>query len=195
MKSILKIFIRTVDAINGAVGAIASVLTILMVLNVFVVVALRYGFSLGRIWMQELYVWTHAFVFLAASGYTLREEGHVRIDLIYGKRSPRTKAIINLLGSLVFALPFLYFLTKWSWPMVTRSFANMERSSEAGGLPGLFVLKGAILIFCVTLGLQVFALMARCLLTLFTDECYFSSEEQTINPAANHTPLDASGEA
>ena len=195
MKSILKVFIRTVDAINGFIGAISAVLTIFMVLNVFVVVALRYGFSMGRIWMQELYVWTHAFVFLAASGYTLREDGHVRIDLIYANRSPKGKALVNLFGSLAFALPFLYFLTKWSWPMVTRSFANMERSSEAGGLPGLFVLKGAILIFCMTLGLQVLALIARCLLTLFTDECYFSDDAHKKITAQDALPLSASGEA
>jgi len=82
MKPILKMFICLVDRFNGAVGAISAVLTIILVLNVFVVVALRYGFSIGRIWMQELYVWTHAFVFLAASGYTFREDGHVRIDLM-----------------------------------------------------------------------------------------------------------------
>lgn len=193
MKFTLKLFIRAVDGLNGFVGAIAAVLTIFMVLNVFVVVALRYGFSMGRIWMQELYVWTHAFVFLAASGYTFREDGHVRIDLIYGKRSPRTKAIINLIGSIIFALPFLVFLTKWSWPIVARSFANMERSSEAGGLPGLFVLKGAILLFCITIGLQVLALMARCLLTIFTDECYFSKQDQKLGALTDHLPLNSSG--
>jgi len=193
MKPILKMFICLVDRFNGAVGAISAVLTIILVLNVFVVVALRYGFSIGRIWMQELYVWTHAFVFLAASGYTFREDGHVRIDLIYGKRSPQTKAIVNLLGSLFFALPFLGFLMKWSLPMVMRSFANMERSSEAGGLPGLFVLKGAILLFCITLGLQVLALMARCILTLFTDECYFSKEDQKLGAVSDHLPLNSSG--
>lgn len=193
MKFALKLLIRAVDDLNGFVGAIAAVLTIFMVFNVFVVVALRYGFSMGRIWMQELYVWTHAFVFLAASGYTFREDGHVRIDLIYGKRSPRTKAIINLLGSIIFALPFLGFLTKWSWPIVARSFANMERSSEAGGLPGLFVLKGAILLFCITMGLQVLALMARCLLTIFTDECYFSKQDQKLGALTDHLPLNSSG--
>jgi len=193
MKPILKMFICLVDRFNGAVGAISAVLTIILVLNVFVVVALRYGFSIGRIWMQELYVWTHAFVFLAASGYTFREDGHVRIDLIYGTRSPQTKAIVNLLGSLFFALPFLGFLMKWSLPMVTRSFANMERSSEVGGLPGLFVLKGAIMLFCITLGLQVLALMARCILTLFTDECYFSKEDQKLGAVSDHLPLNSSG--
>lgn len=174
MTKILKLYINTVDRINGAMGAICAILTIFMVLNVFVVVALRYGFSVGRIWMQELYVWTHAFVFLAASGYTLREDGHVRIDLIYGTRSSKTKAIVNIVGSFMFAFPFIGFLWKWSWPMVVRSFGNLEKSSEAGGLPALYILKGAILLFCLTLGLQVTALVVRCFLTLFTDEDYFA---------------------
>ena len=173
MKKILKLYLNLVDSINGAIGAICAVLTIFMVLTVFVVVALRYGFSYGKIWMQELYVWIHAFVFLAAAGYTLRDEGHVRIDLIYSKRSSKTKAVINLFGSFVFAVPFLYFLWKWSLPIVMRSFQNLEKSSEAGGLPGLFILKGAILVFAITLALQVSALIIRCLLTLFTDEDYF----------------------
>lgn len=180
MVKFLKLYIRFVDNLNGFMGAVCSILTIFMVLNVFVVVALRYGFSTGRIWMQELYVWTHAFIFLAASGYTFREDGHVRIDLIYGTRSPKMKAIINLLGSLIFALPFLGFLWKWSYPMVVKSYGLSERSSEAGGLPGLYILKGAILVFCITLGLQVTALMVRCLLTLFSDECYFSEKDKKI---------------
>lgn len=191
MKKLLKLFLRIVDAINGFIGAICAVLTIFMVLNVFIVVALRYGFSMGRIWMQELYVWTHAFVFLAASGYTFREDGHVRIDLIYGSRSPKTKAIINILGSFLFAFPFLGFLWKWSFPMVTRSFQNMEKSSEAGGLPAMYILKGAILIFCITLGLQVMALVVRCLLTLFTDECYFSEDDRKIGAISDHLPINS----
>lgn len=191
MKNILKLYIALVDRINGFMGAICAILTIFMVLNVFVVVALRYGFSTGRIWMQELYVWTHAFIFLAACGFTFREDGHVRIDLIYGNRSPKTKAIINLLGSFLFALPFLSFLWKWSFPMVVRSFENLEKSSEAGGLPALYVLKGAILVFCITLGLQVTAQIVRCLLTLFTDECYFSESDPKIGSVSDHVPLNS----
>ena len=187
----LKFYIKIVDHINGFMGALCALLTIFMVLNVFVVVALRYGFSMGRIWMQELYVWTHAFVFLGAAGYTFREDGHVRIDLIYGSRSPKTKAVINLLGSLLFALPFLGYLWTWSFPMVARSFSNMEKSSEAGGLPALYILKGAILVFCITLGLQVTALMVRCLLTLFTDECYFTEDDRKIGAISDHLPINS----
>lgn len=189
MKKILKLYINLIDRFNGVMGFICSILTIFMVLNVFVVVALRYGFSVGRIWMQELYVWTHAFVFLAASGYTLRDNGHVRIDLIYGTRSSRTKAIVNLVGSFLFALPFLGFLWKWSFPMVVRSFENLEKSSEAGGLPALYILKGAILVFCITVGLQVSALIVRCLLTLFTDENYFPEEGHGAKASAEPIQL------
>jgi len=191
MKKILKLYISLVDRFNGSMGFICSILTIFMVLNVFVVVALRYGFSVGRIWMQELYVWTHAFVFLAASGYTLRDNGHVRIDLIYGTRSSRTKAIINLVGSFLFALPFLGFLWKWSFPMVVRSFGNLEKSSEAGGLPALYILKGAILVFCITVGLQVSALIIRSLLTLFTDENYFPVEGPGPHAVPELSPLES----
>ena len=193
MKKFLKLYIGLVDRINGVIGAICAVLTMFMVLNVFVVVALRYGFSIGRIWMQELYVWTHAFVFLAASGYTLRDDGHVRIDLIYGTKPPKFKAVINLLGSCLFAIPFLWFLWKWSLPLVVRSFVILEKSSEAGGLQGVFILKGAILVFCITLALQVSSLMIRSLLTLFTDENYLSETAEGSKRASD--PLVVKSEA
>jgi len=126
-------------------------------------------------------------------GYTLREDGHVRIDLIYGTKSPKFKAVINLLGSCLFAIPFLWFLWKWSLPLVVRSFAILEKSSEAGGLQGVFVLKGAILVFCITLALQVSALMIRSLLTLFTDENYLSETAEGSKHASD--PLVIKSEA
>ena len=76
-----------------------------MVLNVFLVVVLRYVFSIGWVWMQELYVWTHATIFMLGAGYTLLHEGQVRIDLIYRTASARYKALVNIFGSL-----FLRFL-------------------------------------------------------------------------------------
>ena len=79
----LRAFIGLIDRLNEAVGRAMGWLTILMVLNVFTVVVLRYAFSLGWVWMQELYIWIHATVFMLGAGYTLLHDGHVRIDLIY----------------------------------------------------------------------------------------------------------------
>jgi len=147
-------FVTTINRINETVGTFVAWLTVLMVLNVFIVVVLRYCFSLGWIWMQELYVWTHAVVFLLGAGYTLLHDGHVRIDLIYRDASEKFKAIINILGCFFFAAPLLLLLLDKSLPLITRSWINLEKSSEAGGLPGIFLLKTAIGVFAILFFLQ-----------------------------------------
>jgi len=147
-----------------------ALLTILMVINVFAVVLLRYVFSASEIWMQELYVWTHATVFMAGAGYTLLKAGHVRIDLFYRSASHRFKSWVDIVGSFLFAGPLLWFLWKGAWPFVTRSWENMERSAEAGGLPGLFVLKSVILAFCVLLALQISAMVIERIVQLIEGE-------------------------
>ena len=80
---LVKSIIQLIDLINEWAGRSVSWLLVIMVLNVFFVVVLRYIFSYGAIWMQELYVWNHSIVFLLGAGYTLLHNGHVRIDLIY----------------------------------------------------------------------------------------------------------------
>jgi len=147
-----------IDSINEWVGKLVSWLLVVMVLNVFLVVVLRYVFGYGAIWMQELYVWSHAIVFLLAAGYTLLHKGHVRIDLIYREASNKYKAIIDLLGTVFFALPVMYFIFIKSFPMVERSWKVFEKSAEAGGLPGLFLFKSVLLVFSLLFGLQFFSL-------------------------------------
>ena len=106
----LKLLVHLIDTINETVGKLVAWLTVLMVVNVFTVVVLRYTFSIGWIWMQELYVWTHAVIFLLGAGYTLLHEGHVRIDVIYRDASVRYKAIVNILGCIFLATPLLILL-------------------------------------------------------------------------------------
>jgi len=158
---LLDTIISAIDHLNDKVGRAVSWLTVLMVVNVFVVVVLRYTFSVGWIWMQELYVWSHATVFLLGAGYTLLHEGHVRIDLIYREASKRYKAAVNFLGSLVLGGPLIYLIFDRSLPMISRSWDSLEKSAEAGGMPGLFVFKSVIAIFAVLFGLQLLALFLR----------------------------------
>jgi len=159
--------IRILDLINEWVGRVVSWLTVTMVITVFVVVVLRYGFSLGWIWMQEVYVWMHGALFMLAAGYTLLYNGHVRIDLIYRTASRRYKAIIDFFGSIIFLLPLMWLTFEKSVPMAERSFSRLESSPEAGGMPGLFVMKAVIPIFCILFALQGFSLMLRSLLSFF----------------------------
>lgn len=153
--------VRAIDWVNEHVGRLVSWLVLAMVLTTFLVAALRYGASVGWIWMQEAYVWMHGVIIMVASGYTLLHDGHVRVDIFYRSRSPRYRAWVDLAGVFVFLLPMLAVVAWASWPYVATSWQRLERSQEAGGLPALYLLKGAILAFCILLALQGIALALR----------------------------------
>ena len=162
----LKTIVRLIELLNERVGRAVSWLAVLMVFTTFLVAVLRYGFSLGWVWLQESYVWMHGIIFMVAAGYTLLHDGHVRIDLIYGAVSAKTKAWINLLGVLLLLLPMLAAVWWAAYPYVLLSWQRLETSREAGGLPGLFLWKTTLLIFVVLLGLQGIALAIRSLMVL-----------------------------
>jgi len=95
-----------IDRVNAAVGRAASWCALAIVLIGFTVVLLRYVLGLGSIWLQESILYFHAALFLLAAAWTLKEGGHVRVDVFYADASPRTKAWIDLLGVLLLLLPF-----------------------------------------------------------------------------------------
>ena len=167
---LVKSIIQLIDLINEWAGRSVSWLLVIMVLNVFFVVVLRYIFSYGAIWMQELYVWNHSIVFLLGAGYTLLHNGHVRIDLIYRTASLKYKSIIDIIGSIVFAIPVIYCIFLKSLPMVQRSWGVLEKSAEAGGLPGLFLFKSVLLVFCILFGLQFISLALKSLSSLIINK-------------------------
>ena len=113
--------------------------TLFMVAVQFVIVALRYVFDLGWIWMQEGVLWVHAAVFMLASAYTLHHDEHVRVDIFYRKLSRRGQAWVNLGGTVLLLLPMMIFLIIASWEYVDVSWTIGEGSREAGGLPYPFV--------------------------------------------------------
>jgi TRAP-type mannitol/chloroaromatic compound transport system permease small subunit len=162
----LAAFVRSIDRLNDAVGRGVAWLTLAMVLIAFAVVLLRYVFAIGWVWMQESYVWLHGTVFMLGAGYTLLHQGHVRVDIFYRDAGARRKALVDVLGSLLLLLPVVTLIFWVSLGYVGDSWGRLEESREAGGLPGLFLLKTVILGFCVLLGLQGLALAGRSLLVL-----------------------------
>ena len=164
--NILAIAVRFIDQLNEIIGRGIAWLTLAMVIIGFVVVVLRYVFSIGFVWLQESYVWLHGITFMVGAGYTLLHDGHVRVDIFYRTASIRKKALVDLFGSLVLLLPVLVLVWVQAWPYVLDSWARLEESREAGGLPGLFLLKSVILLFCITLGLQGLSLAGRSILIL-----------------------------
>ena len=135
-------------------GQTISWLTLLMVFLTFTIVVLRYGFNLGWIAMQESVIVMYALVFLLGIPYTLKHDGHVRVDIFYSQMSERSKAWVNCLGTLFLLLPVTAFIAWVSWDYVAASWALKEESGEAGGLPGVYLLKSSILIMCALLFIQ-----------------------------------------
>src|SRR3982751_1485723 len=143
-----------IDRLNTAIGRAASWCALAIVLMGFAVVLLRYVLGLGSIWLQESILYAHAALFLLAAAWTLKEGGHVRVDVFYADASAHTKALVDLFGTLLLLLPFCVALNWFSLPYVARSWAILERSRETSGLPIVFLLKTLIPLFAATLLLQ-----------------------------------------
>ncbi len=137
-----------------------------MVLTTATVVVLRYLFAVGFVWLQESYVWMHGIVFMLGAGYTLLRNGHVRVDVFYRPNSVRYKAYVDLFGSLFLLLPLVCLVAWFSYNYVAVSWERREASYQAGGLPGLFLLKTVIPAFCLLLGAQGLSLAGRSYLIL-----------------------------
>lgn len=159
-------FVRCIDRLNDAVGRGASWLTLLMVLIAFMVVVLRYVFAVGWVWMQESYIWLNGVIFMVAAAYTLLHDEHVRVDIFYKTASPRYKAWVDLGGALLLLLPMIAVVAATSEIYIVESWRKLEGSGEAGGLPGLFIMKSMIWAFCLLIGLQGLALAGRSILLL-----------------------------
>lgn len=168
----LEWFVRSVDALNEWVGRVTSWFTLGCVLVCFAVVVLRYVFNMGYVWLQELYVWQHAVVFMIGAGYTFLHGGHVRVDIVYSKMSPRRQAMIDIFGTLVFLLPWLAVVAWMSQSFISSSWSIREASSQTGGLQGLYLLKSVIWVFCVLVGLQGLAMVGRGILFLSGREAF-----------------------
>ena len=137
-------------------GKAIAWLTVVMVLLTFTIVILRYGFNLGWIWLQESVTYLHVAVFTIAAAWTLQQDGHVRVDIFYSKMSAQKQALVDLVGTLLFLIPFCLFIIIIAWSYVSNSWGLMESSREAGGLPLLFLLKSLIIVMPALLLGQAF---------------------------------------
>jgi TRAP-type mannitol/chloroaromatic compound transport system permease small subunit len=133
-----------IDAVAVAIGRAVAWLLLPMLLAAFGLVLARYAFGIGSIATQEAVLWLHATVFMLGSAWALQQGKHVRVDVFSARASQRTRAWIELLGCVLFLLPFAAFLFWISLDYVAASFALRESSREPGGLPALYLLKGLI---------------------------------------------------
>jgi len=155
-----------IDRANALIGRGIAWLTLAMVVVTVLVVLLRYLFSTGWIAMQESITYMHALVFMLGAAYALQRDAHVRVDIFYQRLSVRGRAWVDLLGSLLLLVPFCLFVIVTSWDYVSVSWTLLEGSREAGGLPGVFLLKSCIPVMALLVLLQGLATVLRSTLLL-----------------------------
>jgi len=149
------------EAVADRTGRVVSWLSFFMVLVSFLVVVLRYAFDLGWIAMQESVTYMHAALFTLGVAYTLRRNGHVRVDIFYQKLSRRGRAWVDLLGTLLLLTPVCIFIAWIGWDYVLKSWEVMEGSREAGGIPAVYLLKTLMIVMPVLVLIQGLAWILR----------------------------------
>lgn len=127
-----------------SLGRLVSWLSLLLVVIICCDVVSRYLFNKSSVAIYELEWHIFSLIFLLGAAYALKHDRHVRVDVVYSRLSPKARAWINLVGTVVFLLPFCTVLLIEGWDFVSNSFRLLESSADAGGLPARYLIKSAI---------------------------------------------------
>ena len=126
----------------------------IMFIIVLINILLRYLFNINYIFLQELVMYMHAFIFLFGISICLKEDTHVRIDIFSSKLGVGYRKLIDQIGLIILIIPFCLFVIYESTSMISRSWTMLEGSSEPGGLPIVFILKSSIYLFSFLIFIQ-----------------------------------------
>ena len=150
-----------IDKFVEQIGRAVSWLNVFLILLICVDVLFRYFFSFSKNWILELEWHMFATIFLLGSAYALKVERHVRVDVFYQRFSKKTQIIINLIGTLIFLMPWCYLVITTSSKFVNNSWYIREGSPQPGGLPARYVIKAMIVVGFVLFALQGFSLLIK----------------------------------
>lgn len=151
-----------IDALVGSVGRLAAWATLGLVLLVAFNVFARYLFSAGTVALQELEWHVLALIALIGVSYGINRGDEVRVDMLYARYGPRTKAVVDALSAVMLLLVSIY-LARLSLNYVAQSYSYGEGSPDPGGLPYRFILKAAIPLGFTLLALQSLVEIAKAL--------------------------------
>lgn len=150
----LRALARKIDAVQDVFGRALAWLMLVMVLVVFTDVVMRYAISRTYVFTQELEWYLFAFTYLMGAGYVLLWDEHVRVDIVYSRLRPRTRAWLDLVLFFVFFFPSCLLVIYTTWPFFRNAFAVLEGSPDPGGIPARWALKGVIIVAFSVLVIQ-----------------------------------------
>lgn len=159
-----------IDWLNEKIGRAASWLTTALVVLVVVDVISRYLFNTSKAWTIELEWHLFAMIFLLGAGYAFKHDRHVRVDLFYSRFSKKDKARVDLIGGLIFLIPWCILIIYSAWGYAMQSYRIGEGSPDPGGLPAFYIIK-----FCIVIG--VFLLLLQGIANII--QSYFTIQEES----------------
>lgn len=162
--------IKGIDWLNEQVGRAISWLNLSLVLLVCFDVITRYLFNQTAAWINELEWHMFALVFLLGAGYALKHDRHVRVDLFYANFSRKDQALVNLVGSLLFLIPWSAIICYFAIGFSFDSWQTAETSPDPGGLPMRYLIKFALVIGMFLLFLQGVSISLQSALILKKEE-------------------------
>jgi len=180
MSTLLARLARIIDAVNDMIGRVIAWTAVILVLVQVAVVLMRYVFGISSIAMQESLVYLFATLFMLGAAYTLLKKGHVRVDIFYRSARERTKAWVDLLGTVFLLFPICVLIWITAYPYVAASWAVREGSRETSGIQGIYLLKTEILLFAVLVGLQGLSTIIHALRVLRGEESLAEDRKLTI---------------
>lgn len=156
----MNLLARRIEALIDAIGQATLYLSLAMIALVATNVLLRYAFSFGSVWSQELEWHLLATVILLGMSYSLQRGGNVRVDVFYADFKPRTKFFVNVFSYVLqFAIALLFI--KLSLAYVGQSLAIGETSADPGGIPFRWAVKSLIPVGFGLLALMTLGAMLR----------------------------------
>ena len=157
------------DSFSETTGKICSWFVMAMVLITFVVVVMRYGLNMGSVLLQDVVLYLHGGLFLLGSAFALKRGAHVRVDIFYRNFSEKRKALVDLLGNLIFLQPVCWSILLFSWGYVEFSWRIMESSPEPDGLPFVYIQKSLLIVLALFLALKSLSEIIKSAMTLKND--------------------------
>lgn len=154
---------RAFNRFSDWVGAFSAVLLLLLLVNVFYDVVMRYLFNDVSIGMQELEWHLYSMIFLFGIAYTLKVDGHVRVDIVYERLSPRKRAVIDILGTLLLLWPFCFLVADYGIAFAYEAYDIGEKSGDPGGLSHRWVIKSMISLSFICVVISSIGFMLRSL--------------------------------
>ena len=143
--------VRVLDRISGTAMGIAVIAAFLIILIQLAAVLLRYVFGMSFSWLNDSVIFSFAMIFMLGAAGTLRDDGHVRVDIMRSRFGPRTKAAIELIGAILFIFPIGILILYAGSGLIARTWLDLEPFNESDGLPVQYLFKTLVPLFATLL--------------------------------------------